>query len=143
MWGKKRQYDEEMIRDFMRHLRAEVTMCLFHAMREGQTPSKELMAELAWFSTKYDVCGLLPTMETDTTEVPEDCVPGLLKDIQAARARELKNALDAIEALGPILAESLLCLRQPHRLPKTRVRLADVMAKLRASGIGDLGKAAC
>jgi len=142
MLGRK-QYDEEMIRDFFHHLQAELAVCLTQVAPDGQTPNRELLAQLAWYAKKYDVCGLLSTVEADTTEVPPGCVEDLLKNVRAARTHELKAALDALDALGPVVTEALLCLRQPHQVPKRRVKLTDVMERLRASGLTDLGRAAC
>ncbi len=143
MRNKKQYYDEVMIRDFLRHLRAELAVGLIQIAHNGQTPSREMLAELAWFTTRYDVCGLLSTMEADTSQVPQGCVETLLKDIHAARARQLQAALEAIDALAPILAEAFLSLREPHRPPTRRVKLVDLMKRLRTTGLENLGTAAC
>jgi hypothetical protein len=143
MRSRRQYYDEVMIRDFLRHLRAEVAVGLMQVAPNGQTPSRELLAELAWFTTKYDVCGLLSTMEADTSRVPQGYVEPLLKDVRAARARELEAALKALDALAPVLAEAFLSLREPHRPPKRRIKLADLMERLRTTGLENLGTAAC
>ncbi len=143
MRNSKQYYDEVMIRDFLRHLRAELAVGLAQLSHSGQTPSRESLAELAWFTTRYDVCGLLSTMEPDAARVPQDCVESLLKNVRAARARELQTALEAIDALAPILTEAFLSLREPHRPPKRCIKLAEVMERLRTTGIEGLGSAAC
>jgi hypothetical protein len=133
-----RRYEEEMIRDFLRHLRAEVAVCLFQQTHNGEPPDPLVVAELTHFADKYDTCGLLPTLEAETHGVPRDLIDRLWKSVRAARAREMQNALEAFDALGPVLAEAFACLRQPHHVPRRHIPLAEVMAKL-----GELGTAAC
>jgi hypothetical protein len=125
-----------MIRDFLHHLRAEVAMELFQLTHGGETPDRALLARLAEYTEKYDVCGLLPATEVDAEGVPADCVDDLWKDLKAARIREMRNALEALDALESVLVEAFQCLKQPHQMLKTRVRLADVFAGRRAGHNG-------
>ncbi len=121
-----RRYDEEMIRDFLHHLRAEVAVSLFQLTHNGEPPDRGLLARLTEYSGKYEVCALLPKTEVDAAGVPEDCAEDLWKDVKAARIREMKNALEALDALESVLMEAFQCLKQPHQVSTKRVRLADV-----------------
>jgi hypothetical protein len=131
-----KRYDEEMIRDFLHHLRAEVAMSLFQLTRNGEPPDRGLLARLVEYAGKYDVCGLLPTTEVDAAGVPADCVEDLWKDVKAARVREMEKALDALDALESVLVEVFRCLKQPHQALTRRVRLADVFAGRSAGNNG-------
>lgn len=120
-----RRYDPEMIHDFLRHLRSEVTACHFHNTRGQQALSPDVLAEITKYSEKYEICGLLPVMEPDATGVTQEQKKDLWEKVRAARAREMKAALDAFETLESVLIEAIQSLRKPDEMPKAKIRLAD------------------
>ena len=122
--GHKR-YDAEMIHDFLRHLRSEVTACRSHNTHGQQAINPDVLAEITKYSEKYEICGLLPVIEPDATGVPPEQKKALWEKVQAARAREMKAALDALETLESVLIEAIQSLRNPDEVPKAKIRLAD------------------
>ena len=120
-----KKYDAEMINDFLRHLRSEVTACRLYNTHEQQALSPDVLAEITKYSEKYEICGLLPVIEPDATGIPEEQKKDLWEKVRAARAREMKAALDALEALESVLIEAIRSVRNPDEVPKAKIRLAD------------------
>ncbi len=123
--GHKKRYDLEMIHDFLRHLRSEVAACHHQNTHEHRALSPELLAEITKYSGKYEVCGLLPVIQPDAAGVPEEQTKELWEKVRAARAKEMKAALDALDTLESVLTEAIGSLRNPDEMPKAKIRLAD------------------
>ena len=120
-----KKYDPEMIHDFLRHLRSEVTACRFHNTHEEQSLRPDVLAEITKYSEKYEIFGLLPVIEPDATGIPQEQKKALWEKVLAARAREMEVALDALETLESVLIEAMQSLRNPDEMPKAKIRLAD------------------
>jgi hypothetical protein len=114
-----------MIYDFLRHLRNEVTACRSHNTHEQQAVNPDVLAEITKYSEKYEICGLLPVIEPDATGVPPEQKKALWEKVRAARAREMKAALEALKTLESVLIEAIQSLRNPDEVPKARIRLVD------------------
>ncbi len=119
------RYNPEMIHDFLRHLRSEMAACRFHNMHEQQALGPDVLAEITKYSEKYEICGLLPVIEPDATGVPQEQKKDLWEKVRAARAKEMKAALDALDTLESVLTEAIRSLRNPDEMPKAKIRLAD------------------
>ncbi len=143
--SKEKQYDVEMIEDFLEHLFWEYTINLYESTREqdmsfrikvskgiivaddlkGGNP--ELIDQLHKYQVKYNTVGLMAALAIDSSGVPEDYAKKATQSFRIARAEKAKKVLAALDTLKPYLEEAFECAKSPDQIVIKKIRLLDTI----------------
>ena len=110
------QYNAEMIRDFIEHLKWELRIKHFENLNPGVSINPKLAGQLHKYITRWNTVGLLADTEIDATEFPEAEYKKITEIFRQDNVTRCQKALDALEALDDVLYEALKGAANPESL---------------------------
>jgi hypothetical protein len=111
-----KQYDVEMIRDFIEHLRLELRIKHFENVNPGVSINSILVEQLQKYITRWYTAGLLTDTEIAATEFTEEEYKRIMGEFRQANITRCQKALDALDALDDVLYEALKGAANPESL---------------------------
>jgi len=122
-----RNYDVEMIRDFLDHLMWELRIIHFENTNPSGADHGELMSQIQKYQQEYRGSKALMAIMTMATEGYSLAdVERARRNFRRVRAVQMEEAIQHLEELAPIFEEALACAAMsssdsPDQLPAKRV----------------------
>lgn len=112
----KKYYDVEMIRDFIEHLKWELTINV-HENQGNEKVNPELVEMLTKYQSKWNTMGLMPALELKgfTQENGFD-IQQATESFKQARAKMCQDALDAFKKLEDVFQDAFDCASHPDMI---------------------------
>ncbi|MFC1633654.1 hypothetical protein ACFL5Z_02325 [Planctomycetota bacterium] len=125
--ARKRQYKAEMIRDFLDHLRWELSICHFENTHTKGPMNPELVDQLKKYMQKYNTVGLMEAVVVNREGVPENIADQAIARFHKAKAESVEQSIRALDLLEPVFEEALNCIAHPKSFMAREVRIDELL----------------